>query len=161
MKIIFLDMDGVLNSQRYLQSVGGMDGQTIDRGAVALLDKIIDSTGASVVISSSWRHMWHWQQMREILRAHGLRNFDAIIDQTPDSGEPWAARGQEVQEWLDLERERRVVSPESVPVSGYVILDDNDGFTTEQLPHFVRTDANVGLTPRDAIKAISILNSGA
>lgn len=48
-KLLFLDVDGVLNS------MDNGDGDTIEDSKVLLLKTIIDKTGAKIVISSSWR----------------------------------------------------------------------------------------------------------
>jgi hypothetical protein len=55
MRVIFLDVDGVLNCAKYLRQSanGGIVG--IDPYRVALLHRIIEATGAKVVVSSSWR----------------------------------------------------------------------------------------------------------
>ena len=60
--IIFLDFDGVLNTEKYyceLKSKGlpsdDKYGQLFDPEAVANLRKIIDATDARIVVSSSWR----------------------------------------------------------------------------------------------------------
>ena len=60
MKVIFLDIDGVLNSDEYLDKVKNSDIQGIERDIdvekVKLLKRAIDETGARVVLSSSWRY---------------------------------------------------------------------------------------------------------
>lgn len=60
MKIIFLDIDGVLNSESYFGTVGYLSSsdiyyKQIDLCAVQLLKKIIDKTKAGIVLSSCWR----------------------------------------------------------------------------------------------------------
>lgn len=47
MKIIFLDIDGVISTEK--------SHYTLDKDACDLLGKIIDATDANIVISSSWR----------------------------------------------------------------------------------------------------------
>jgi histidinol phosphatase-like enzyme len=55
MKIIFLDFDGVLNSQEFLKSHQGGFGMTqVDPRAAARLEKLVKATSAQIVISSSW-----------------------------------------------------------------------------------------------------------
>ena len=59
-KVIFLDIDGVLNTGRWHAQMGGniprdKYGYTFDPNAVANLKKILDETGAEIVISSSWK----------------------------------------------------------------------------------------------------------
>ena len=59
-KIIFLDIDGVLNSGRWFAKTGGEPdadgyGVSFDPAAVDCLGRIISETGAEIVISSSWK----------------------------------------------------------------------------------------------------------
>jgi len=54
MKVIFLDIDGVLNSEKFLEN---NKNQAIDRNSVGILKNIIDKTGALIVMSSGWR-LW-------------------------------------------------------------------------------------------------------
>jgi len=53
MKLVFLDVDGVLNHSLSDWERGGH--RTIDDGCVAVLAGIIERTGAKVVLSSVWR----------------------------------------------------------------------------------------------------------
>jgi predicted mannosyl-3-phosphoglycerate phosphatase (HAD superfamily) len=50
MKIIFLDIDGVLNNYNTLG-----EGLNWESNAVKILKRIIKETGAKVVLSSTWR----------------------------------------------------------------------------------------------------------
>ena len=51
-KIIFLDIDGVLNSESYFKNkIAGV----IDPECVRRLNRIIKETDADIVISSSWK----------------------------------------------------------------------------------------------------------
>lgn len=56
MKVIFLDIDGVLNT-KYWENMKVRDqyGHTFDPNSVANLARIIEETGAEIVISSSWK----------------------------------------------------------------------------------------------------------
>ena len=60
-KILFLDIDGVLNTQRWhkkmVEGHAPKDsfGYDFDPEAVANLCRIIEATGAEIVISSSWK----------------------------------------------------------------------------------------------------------
>lgn len=62
MKIIFLDIDGVLNTKYWYKhmdksTVKDKYGYAFDPNAVSNLKRIIDETGANIVISSSWKCM--------------------------------------------------------------------------------------------------------
>jgi hypothetical protein len=162
MRIIFLDMDGVLNSSKYFDSLGAAEydglsfgaGQ-IDPDAVELLDQLVDASDADIVISSSWRLIWNYHEIAEMLKGRGFKNHDRIIGQTNVADDDH--RGNEVQDWLDTDRERQVVDEDAQPTIAYVILDDNNTFHSNQQAVFVHTNADVGLTPRDVALAVKIL----
>ena len=157
MKIIFLDFDGVLNSEKFLKTNQGkgFGAAQIDPQAVVLLDQLVQATGAKIVISSSWRHIWStWEIKQMLFKAGSKVASKAIIDRTP-MGE--SNRGQEIQEWLDLDPEREVVNPEHEGVESFVILDDTDDMLPDQMDRFVHTSGQIGLTAENVSDAISIL----
>ncbi len=76
--ILFLDIDGVLNSEDYasLYTEKEWDNLTyierhIDDKAVQLINYICDNTKAQVVISSTWRYGRSVEQLQEILNSRG------------------------------------------------------------------------------------------
>jgi hypothetical protein len=156
MFVIFLDMDGVMNSTKSMQSHQGGFGMTqIDPRAAARLEKLVKATGAKIVISSSWRHIFNLKQIQDMLRKIGAPEAArAIVDRTP-VGE--GNRGAEIQEWLELDPERSTVDPDHEPVEAYVILDDTNDMTPQQQANLVHTNPQVGLTDEDVMEAISIL----
>ena len=62
MKVIFLDVDGVLNCQKTEAKCRGFIG--VDSKKVKLLKKIVDATDAKIVLSSSWKIGW-WKYHKE------------------------------------------------------------------------------------------------
>lgn len=159
MKVIFLDVDGVLNSTNFHKSgrdkgVMQWKGGKMDPDSVALLDRIVKATDAKIVISSTWRHFMNPFEMKHALRHLGLTSFRNVIDRTPTGR---ASRGDEIEEWLKLDPERAKVNPEHDPVDGYVILDDDNDMLPHQQDHFVHVDNEVGLTEENVVDAIAIL----
>ena len=156
MKVIFLDVDGVLNSE-HSHSIDKNDNwmeNEVSDNHIQWLKKIVDETGAKIVLSSSWRH-YHpkatgsntitdplFKVLDRKLREAGLE----IIDITPDLR--GKMRGLEIDAWLNSNAE----------VDKYVIIDDDIDFTDLQKPYFVNTTFKYGLTEVLAIKAINILN---
>lgn len=148
MKVIFLDVDGVLNcntTKERIREPGykglhGVDATLRDRFLKWWSDKDV-----YLVLSSMWRY--HVVMIGELL-ANGLQ----FIDQTDQSAAVWSphvTRGYEIQQWLDAHPE----------VTHYAILDDNDWFKGEQRKHFVKTDPAVGLQDSDLAKLDKILYS--
>ena len=155
MKVVFLDIDGVLNSTGFLlearkKSFFEKDVDEIDPTRVALLNKIVEQTGAVIVISSSWRNILCLADLRELLRRRGFTG--KVISQTPSLNFPGRVRGDEIQAFLDERRGWR-------PVLDFVILDD-DSDMGELSFYLVKTDPAVGLTEADVARAVVLLERG-
>ena len=164
-KVIFLDIDGVLNTKCWYTQMNGNTpkdkyGYTFDPRSVANLKKIIDETGADIVISSSWKS-FGLSELEEMWQDRELPG--KLIDITPNSVsdemllnadldhmELFHIRGMEIKEWLDKHGKN---------VSHYVIIDDMDNFLPEQQSHFVQTDPEVGITNDDVKKVVHLLNT--
>lgn len=147
MKIVFLDIDGVLNNLGsavvFKQHAYNSDG--LDKTAVALVKWICEVTGAKVVISSSWRILYkHEMWFDGLLEAHGWRR-PPIIGMTPVLYEKGKIRGDEINAYLDTQP----------GVRAYVCLDDDSDFHENQ--NLVLTDGILGLTLYEAVKAAEIL----
>lgn len=139
MKILFLDVDGVLNN-----AASAAEGIDLIAEKVLLVARICEETGASIVISSTWRKLYSLDVLSEMLRRVGLRSTP-VIDVTPEFHN--GHRGEEIQHWLD----------EHPDVTDFVIIDDDSDMLDKQKPFFVQTRWEMGLTTRCAKKAIAIL----
>ena len=151
MKIIFLDIDGVLNSWRYDRERTSLQ-DNIDETRLPLLAQIVASTDAKIVLSSSWRIHWErdfnksdfiGQHLNQLFATYGLTIYDKTIE-SPDNN-----RADEIRSWLannDVER--------------FVIIDDIAFGWDELESHLVRTNYRIGRGLHDShvSQAISILN---
>ena len=154
-KIIFLDIDGVLNSSDFddhCRKEYWLDPPTeeiLDAEAIMTLRYIVDQTGAEVVMSSSWREYPEakWKAIM-LLDLYGVQ----VVDSTPILPGPrqWDYRNNEIKAWLDQHPE----------VTNYLILDDLPMTYAEQARHQVLTTMQKGLLREHADKAIQILNEG-
>jgi len=150
MKIIFLDIDGVLN---VIPQGHDKYGAKFHKHFEDNLKHIIEKTGAKIVISSTWR-FGGLQEMKDMWKDRNLSG--EIIGITPYTLE-YRKRGEEIKEWLD-----------NNPTEKYVIIDDDTDMLPEQKNNFVKTSDNInhtgyidvgyGLTKECAEQAISILN---
>lgn len=169
MRVLFLDLDGVCNSEAYFKSAEFEGGQQwgrvsfgaaqLDPKAIALLDRLVEEADCDIVISSAWRHIWRHEQIADMLEERGFQHADRIVGETKayvEAEDPMFERGAEVRDWLAMERERREVDPEHGPVTSFVILDDSNEFDGELLERFVQTDWTVGLTEAGVQRAIEI-----
>jgi len=148
MKILFLDIDGVLNSTRTLAAFGdyphsfsASDMEKFDDVAIALIRRVCIDTSCEIVLSSSWRIDHTCVQAAYALDL-------PIIDSTPILNN--TARGFEINAWLSY----------NPKVECYAIVDDIDAMLDFQKPFFVQTDANVGLTLENYWDLKRILNRG-
>lgn len=182
MKVVFLDIDGVLNNTatfhrshelwtaaRRLQGPGytAAEAMTMSEAGVSwpvehaeenphweddLVENfrtILDATGALVVISSSWRrHMRDPQLWVDVFKRWHDLDMVVLGITSLEHTSHLNMRGDRIQLWLDK-------NPE---VTNYVILDDSYDMLGSQLPNFVRTNMDLGLTKGDAQMAINILN---
>jgi hypothetical protein len=148
MRVVFLDIDGVLNSDPFLsESCQGRfvpHGDIIDRIAVGFLNEIVEKSGAKIVISSSWRNGFKWDALVDLLRIVGVKGD--IIDKTPRTFS-YLPRGAEIAKWLSEN-----------PVDGMVCLDDALDMTVVE-PWTVRTDFAEGLVQRHVELALAVLES--
>lgn len=153
-KVIFLDIDGVLTSVS--------SNWNLDKTCCENLKKIIEETDAKIVISSSWR-LHTLNETLENLKQESKRIpfefpcIDRIIGQTERifsktyTGKTVSSiRGLEINHWM-------VENPSTV--SNYLILDDDCDMIYWQKDNFIKTDYQVGLTEDDVKKSIEILNS--
>lgn len=168
MKVIFLDLDGVLNTGAQWTAGTSRRNQRDSYGdpfcddAVHQLGRILEATSAEIVISSTWR-MSGLGVMRDLWVNRSLPG--TIYDITPVFS---SIRGLEVSDWLGKHRffphlmdtpRWAEIQVEEGAVTNYCIIDDDSDFLLYQGPHFVHCNAQTGLTPDLADKAIRILNS--
>lgn len=163
MKIIFLDIDGVLNHEafykerfdkRYEEGAISYPHSEIDPKSVENLNKLIEETGAKVVISSTWRHSG-LEYCKEVLEFHGFKG--EIIDITPSSKCGMCKRGNEINKWI--EDNTALVGPR-YKFTEYVILDDDSDMLYWQRNNFLLVDRFVGLTMGAVFQAKKIINGG-
>jgi len=144
MKILFLDIDGVVNYAKTFHRAYGHEGKGgiigFDPFMVLLVNRIVEATGCQIVLSSSWRY-------GEESRAEVRRNNINFVDITPMS-RGLHVRGWEINEWL-------LAHPE---VRRYAILDDNSDMLTTQMENFFKCAWNEGLTEELANQVIAHLN---
>ena len=127
MKVVFLDIDGVLNcsktpNPRNLPYV-------VDELLLARFRDLLRRTGASVVLSSTWRY--------DPAGLFAAKHYGIpFIDVTPDL--PQEPRCKEVLEWLRTHPD----------VSRYAVIDDEDD-ELDELPLF-QPSRRTGLTDKIA-----------
>lgn len=149
MRVIFLDFDGVLNSNMYNASHWS-PGVLIDPYRMKLLKMLVDATDAEIVLSTSWKEHWSRDEnccdetgitINQIFKEHGLK----ILDKIPDTE---TGRATGIVKWLtdhpDVER--------------FVVIDDMPLGSGRLKDHCVLTSRlRQGLDEDDVRHAIDIL----
>ena len=156
MKVIFLDIDGVLNHENFYESRFNTEIYPNGFGTYPLcefcpesvdnVNKILKETGAKIVISSSWRFN---ENIDTILSVVGIHQ--TIYDKTPYLGTEFGTnlcRRHEIQRYLDNHPE----------IEDYVIIDDDSDMNDNQLSHFFQTSWKDGLTIEITNKIINYFN---
>jgi len=161
MKIIFLDIDGVLNSFEKLTDPEATkknkwNPTLLQRFGINLevfpehvkrLNKITKATDAKLVMSTSWRigDLEWWAELVILLHNSGVKGF--ILGRTPNGR--YKNRGNEIRAWLKEHRDENIES--------FIILDD-DGDMGDYMDHLIQTDHQKGLQDEHVKKAIEMLN---
>ena len=152
-KIIFLDVDGVLNTNKTTRSLACCrEIKFVDTRKVLRLRELAERTGAKIVLSSTWRFgalpnafFLEREALRELVAEFKRLRCPLWFDVTPFL--PRAKRWQEINAWLITH-----------DIEDFIILDD----VGEELKPFadklVLTDPNEGLTKERMEFAISLLN---
>lgn len=139
MKVLFLDIDGVVNNMKTDMS----DSWGIDPYMAFLVGKIQLDTGCEIVLSSSWR-----------FSPEGVQKVNdrvvKLLDTTPTDTKGLKTRGDEIKYWLEYDH--------APHVSKYAIVDDENDFLPEQLTHLFKTNFRDGLTKEIADEITNYLN---
>ena len=158
-KLIFLDIDGVLNCQEaYEKGYCKFDdefGQSFYPPAAEYLNKIIDATDADVVISSTWRNSG-LEVMQNMWKSRGMSG--KVIGVTPNFSRDIPGysipRGCEIEWFLEeviglhhifWSKERQQEYIDRSGYDNYIIIDDDSDMLYNQRNHFI----NVHPSPRN------------
>lgn len=147
MKIIFLDVDGVLNSDFSVMRGYEKRGQSVHNyiphtAHVQWLNTIIKRTGAKCVLSSTWRKKYrHFYHFEQLMIACGFEG--EIIGRTPTLH---TKRGYEIMDWLvrwdmgdDKDGDSSLFHKEWEYIEDFIILDDDSDMLGLTDGHLVKT----------------------
>ncbi|SHJ08030.1 HAD domain-containing protein [Pseudobutyrivibrio xylanivorans] len=159
--VIFLDVDGVLNSKfwddEHQREIS--DGKYIDIDAVKLFSKLVKKTDARVILHSGWR-FWFDDEMKpnrseaeffaDVMEKEGVFISGVTPDLTTEeirkAKKFSLVKADEILQWL-----------KENPTDNWLVIDDLDLHNNEIASHQIKTDAEVGLTENDVEKALNLL----
>lgn len=148
-KYLFLDIDGVLNSERSVAAhgrlthagrvkqdmlIGDRPDPMWDALAVGLLRAAQEAIGFKIVISSTWRKTFALQDFHAIFDVYGWDTREIIVGKT---GDEVGCRGEQIRAWLN--------NYAKYPYH-YCIIDDDGDMLEQQEPFFVQTNFKNGLS---------------
>lgn len=135
-KLLFLDIDGVLNSKRSEEITGKEKKvENLDPIALNLVQKVCQKTKAIVVLSSNWRFTHYIMDLG--------RNMDLpIIYQTPSREDE--DRKKEIEDYLNSVGQ----------VDAYAVLDD----LPLDMKNLVKVDADNGISYDNYKQLMELLN---
>ncbi len=150
MKVVFLDIDGVLNLTHTSSLAGANFSKARNRKNLPLNPNIkaVNSIFEGLegenyfVISSTYRFGNTKEGMENLLQQHG---FEGVLHEDWATKMLYCERGKEVQEWLSRHSD----------VEAWVCLDDNNNFSEND--RLVLTDTCKGLLSFDALLAQYLL----
>ena len=164
MNILFLDVDGVLNSERSFLAGAARGKQyeldnphdpywlkittcTIDPVACDIVNRVCQKCDVKIVVSST--HRKHFPDNEQKLSL--MKDYFATLGIDPELIIGWTEslhtiRGIEIKEWLDRHPD----------VINYVILDDSSDMMPEQMEFFVRCDGKVGVSSENYFQMMKL-----
>ncbi len=157
MKIIGLDVDGVLNATFTKERLDGFI--FVSDCKLELLKQLIDRSNARVLLTSTWRQGWadmdaglntrdvnHFIALRDKLLEYGIE----LLDYTPITNGAMNRRGEEIDMWLKAWK--------GEPIESLVLLDDLNGcYLRPYSNRLVRTSFQKGLLQKHVDLAMKIL----
>lgn len=182
LKVVFLDIDGVLNSELMYEICQGISAlrkkkikvpkeflkfgkpagkkypySEIDTYSISLLNDLIKRAKCKIVISSTWKNSPLSHQgisAKEILYKSGVIK-GSIIGSTPNLGKG-TIRGNEIRQWMA--ENNKLIGCYASDYHNYVILDDDSDMLLWQQYNYIHVDGWCGLTLNNTYKANYILN---
>eukprot|EP01084_Bolivina_argentea_P062078 113513_1 len=162
MKILFLDIDGVLNDKSCMP-------RTVKADLLLKLKKIIISTDCKIVLSSSWRRVYELKNKfkKEFNKITELDIENIYIGDTPCNGRN-PTRVHEIMEYFERNEDKGKFKQDDVNwvvVDDMDLLNENPAFKKQCKKlekfidgHWIQTNIEIGLNDQNVEEIISILN---
>ncbi len=159
MKVIFLDIDGVLNNGKTFLDIYEEYQKTnkvrieIDLERVGYLKEIVDRTNAVIVLSSSWRLKGKMMDNKFVPRSKKMQEFLMILAE-------YNLNIYDITPYLDGNREKEIYTwLNNHEVESFIIIDDEPSMIKSLCPYLIKTsivEDDKMLTNIDDTKGLSI-----
>lgn len=163
-RVIFLDIDGVLNSnfgndqpQKEIS-----DGTFVDEEKIELFALLVKKTNAKIILHSGWRFWFdskfkplckEAENLSELLNKNGLQidgfTPDLTTEEIRKTKKFSLVKADEILSWLNVHEN----------ITEWVVLDDLDLHNAQIKQHQVKPDPTVGLTSENIRQAEEILTA--
>lgn len=157
MNVVFLDVDGVLNSNGLIEC---NENLILGKKYFKRLYKLVKETNANIVLHSGWR-FWFDENMYpttpeaqlliDLLHECGMNLYDKTPDfstkEIKETRKFSLVKAQEILAWLRMHND----------IKSYVVLEDLELKNEEIRKHQIKTDSSNGLSDADVEQAIQIL----
>jgi hypothetical protein len=168
MKTIFLDLDGVLatNKQYMMNRKKFWEKNDIakelripypfDSKCIKVFNEILDETGADIVLSSDWKYHWNLEDLDKIFKFNGVNKspIDTTINEDVSMGNITKNRAYQVGEYIQRKGITNYVVIDDLNISNYMSITGDDD-------KFVLTNDFEGIKQLGIKnKIINILNNG-
>lgn len=156
-KIIFLDIDGVLLPFPINDENRPEEGFLFPKKTMRAFKRLLDSTQAKLVLSSTWRAQPKFvKDILDEFHRHGIKDMESFFDMTDVN---WHSERQwEIHNWLEQRQ------TESISQICWLALDDeelikgeaNTKFGSRFEGHVVKPESSIGLTEANVDTAIQL-----
>ncbi|MDZ7806180.1 MAG: HAD domain-containing protein [Gracilimonas sp.] len=153
---LFVDIDGVLNTEAHLRRQLINKGRSTNREwcpiAMAHLKLLVEYYNGQIVVTSTWRYDHSLRQLKILFEENGVPG-KFVIGVTPsliyeNSGK--VTRGDEIRRWINEN-----LNTDEMP--RYIILDDIDEELSQFGERFIHCDPTIGFADKAKVKKISKL----
>jgi len=147
-RVVFLDIDGVLNrDHRYYEDVA------IEPRLAARVARLVTKLDAQVVVSSDWRHHYTLPELQAILNHFGIASRRVLGTTVVPQWQGMGVRGREIEQWLQGHGQ---------PVRLAILDDNHEGrFNMDVVREwFVKTNPRKGVLPANIQQAHALLTGG-
>lgn len=160
--VVFLDIDGVLNSNFWCENNQReiSNGILIDKDKVKLLSTLVKTTSAKIILHSGWRFWFdsnlkslriEAEKLVDIFQREGLSIEGVTQDLTTEeirlTKKFSLVKADEILLWISEHKD----------VQNWIVIDDLDLHNSEIEQHQIKTDNTIGLTVEDLENAKKML----